>query len=98
MTLHRRAFLSGMVAGLAAPALVRATSLMPIRGIVMPIERDLGGFLVPPGFVRGLHRLIDAGIVLRREIIVPMHINCGLEWRGENEQPAGLLFQSKPGG
>lgn len=34
--LNRRSFLSGI---LAAPAVVRAASLMPVRGIVMPVEQ-----------------------------------------------------------
>jgi hypothetical protein len=37
--MHRRSFLLGLGASLvAAPAVVRATSLMPVRGIVMPVE------------------------------------------------------------
>jgi hypothetical protein len=32
----RRAFLTGLVSLMAAPAVVKAASLMPIRGIIMP--------------------------------------------------------------
>jgi hypothetical protein len=32
----RRAFLSGLGSIIAAPAIVKASSLMPVRGIVMP--------------------------------------------------------------
>lgn len=40
--MDRRSFLFGVGAALiAAPAIVRAASLMPIRGIILPI--DLGG-------------------------------------------------------
>ena len=44
MTLARRSFLTGLAASaLAAPAIVRAASLMPVRGIVMdaPIWQEL---------------------------------------------------------
>src|SRR5258708_39807608 len=38
MIMHRRGFLTFLGTGLiAAPAIVRAASLMPIRGIIMPI-------------------------------------------------------------
>ena len=33
--IHRRSFLKGLI---AAPVVVKAASLMPIRGIIMPIE------------------------------------------------------------
>lgn len=36
MLLHRRTFLTGLGALIAAPAIVRVASLMPVRGIVMP--------------------------------------------------------------
>lgn len=36
MTPSRRSFITGLAAFVAAPAIVRATSLMPVRGIVMP--------------------------------------------------------------
>lgn len=35
MTPSRRSFLTGLASVLAAPAIVRASSLMPVRGIVM---------------------------------------------------------------
>jgi hypothetical protein len=41
LSLPRRSFLSGLASMLAAPAIVRATSLMPVRGIVLPDERGL---------------------------------------------------------
>lgn len=37
MLLERRKFLTGLGALIAAPAVVRAASLMPVRGIVMPV-------------------------------------------------------------
>jgi hypothetical protein len=36
MKFSRRGFLSGLGAVLAAPAVVRAANLMPVRGIIMP--------------------------------------------------------------
>lgn len=42
MTPSRRSFITGLVAFAAAPAIVRASSLMPVRGIVMDApKRDL---------------------------------------------------------
>ncbi len=35
MTHSRRSFITGLAAFIAAPAVVRVTSLMPMRGIVM---------------------------------------------------------------
>lgn len=36
--MHRRSFLTGLAGLIAAPAIARASSLMPVRGIVMEIE------------------------------------------------------------
>lgn len=41
MITSRRSFLTGLGASLiVAPAIVRAASLMPVRGIVMPVTMD----------------------------------------------------------
>lgn len=37
--IHRRSFITGLVSLVAAPAIVRAGSLMPVK--VMPVELDL---------------------------------------------------------
>ena len=37
MISSRRSFITGLAALVAAPAIVRVASLMPVRGIVMPI-------------------------------------------------------------
>ena len=36
LILHRRSFLAGLGALIAAPAIVRITSIMPVRAIVLP--------------------------------------------------------------
>jgi len=42
MTMHRRRFLTGFGAAIvSAPAIVRVASLMPVRGIVMPVSTAL---------------------------------------------------------
>lgn len=54
MTLHRRSFITGLVSLVAAPAIVRAGSLMPVKvmiepygiGPMMTAVRDFSGF--PP--------------------------------------------------
>ena len=38
MLLHRRKVLTGLVSLLAAPAIVKASSLMPVRGIVQSVD------------------------------------------------------------
>lgn len=38
MTLSRRNMLGGLIATLTAPAIVKYGSLMPVRGIVMPVD------------------------------------------------------------
>ncbi len=51
MSLSRRSFLRGMLAAGAAPAIVTASSLMPVRQIALPTYRvtESYGVLVPPG-------------------------------------------------
>ena len=45
----RRKFLIGISAAVvSAPAIVRVGSLMTVRGIVMPVHRELLRFLRPP--------------------------------------------------
>ena len=43
----RRAVLAGLI---AAPAIVRVTSLMPVRGVVLAIERPHAGFVERLGY------------------------------------------------
>lgn len=38
LAVNRRSFLTGLGSLIAAPAIVRASSLMPVRGIVMPTQ------------------------------------------------------------
>ena len=52
--MHRRGFLKGFAALVAAPVIVRAGSLMPVRGIIMDARRPTIGLL--PGdkvFIEG---------------------------------------------
>lgn len=46
MLIQRRNFLVGLASLIAAPAIVRAASLMPVRGVIMPSNFDL---LIPQG-------------------------------------------------
>ena len=41
---RRSIFVSAAASLLCAPAIVRATSLMPVRGLILPIERPHAGF------------------------------------------------------
>ena len=42
----RRSIFIGATASLiCAPAIVRATSLMPVRGLILPVESPLAGFV-----------------------------------------------------
>lgn len=65
--------MQGVVALIAAPAIVRATSLMPVRAYsdelvgyrkiaaLMPVTDEMmadGGFLVPPEFSREIWQLV----------------------------------------
>lgn len=36
--MNRRGLITGLVSLVAAPAIVRATSLMPVRGIILPLD------------------------------------------------------------
>lgn len=47
----RRGLLGGIIGAIAAPAIVRASSIMPVRLVtwpVMPLADYLGPFLLPP--------------------------------------------------
>ena len=44
MILERRKFLTGLASLIAAPAIVRVSSLMPVRGIVQPLIARTGSF------------------------------------------------------
>lgn len=58
----RRGFLAGLSAIIAAPAIVRASSLMPVRGIIQPIAPTF------PWHAAGLHwhDLIEAQAEINR--------------------------------
>ena len=45
MIARRQLFIGGAATWLCAPSIVRASSLMPVRGIILPIERRHYGFL-----------------------------------------------------
>ena len=49
--IRRRSFLIGLAAGIFAPAIVRAESLMPVRSIIMP-----PALVVPRAAVMGVPR------------------------------------------
>jgi len=54
MVLTRRSLLTGFGAALAAPAIVRASSLMPVRGIIMPVEPEVFLRVLHPSMFRDL--------------------------------------------
>lgn len=71
MMLQRRQFLGGLIAMMAAPAVVRATSIMPVKTIVL--RPDHGGFLIPPEYINFLEsRVFSVGEIVRIECRVPM--------------------------
>src|SRR5438270_463699 len=45
MLTRRRIFVGGVATVICAPAIVRAESLMPIRGLILPMERVHAGFV-----------------------------------------------------
>lgn len=68
--MHRRGFIGGMIAALAAPAIVRAEVLMPVRKLFMPpvdvlaavmakLDR-LDGLMTPYNYMAG-RREIEMG-------------------------------------
>lgn len=68
MTVSRRSFITGLVSFVAAaPAIVRAPSLMPIRTFIelpRPLDDLRGGFLVPPEYASEIFELIgQVGVV-----------------------------------
>jgi hypothetical protein len=41
MLISRRSFFGGLASAIAAPAIVRATSIMPVRGLVLPLYPEV---------------------------------------------------------
>lgn len=65
MVASRRGFLSILGSGLiAAPAIVKCASLMPVRGIIMPVELEYNGMIIRE--VLDLQKLIN----LRRQMTI----------------------------
>lgn len=72
--MNRRSFLTAVLATCAAPAIVRASSLMPARGIVVPTTAEVlainaGGtyadYLTPDWIIReALHLLRQKNVML----------------------------------
>jgi hypothetical protein len=64
--LHRRTFLTGLAASLiAAPAIVRAASLMPVRGIVQPTTEDIYKLLA--------QRIHDAQEIMKQNLAYALY-------------------------
>ena len=42
---RRRVFIGAAASVLCTPAIVRAANVMPVRGLIMPIERPYAGFV-----------------------------------------------------
>jgi hypothetical protein len=45
MTVHRRAFLTGLAAAFAAPAIVRYENIMPVRNVIVPVAMTFSCYL-----------------------------------------------------
>lgn len=45
--MNRRGFLGGILAACAAPAIVKAELLMPVRKIVVPANETISGLIMP---------------------------------------------------
>ena len=68
MILERRKFLTGLASLIAAPAIVRVSSLMPVRGIVQPL---IARTELPQSTWRTYNELIA---ITRRGFIPRLHI------------------------
>ena len=64
--IHRRTFLQGMFSALAAPAIVRAASLMPVKALVPQAE-----LVLPAAFERELSALQNELAAITRRAFVP---------------------------
>lgn len=78
--LTRRSFMGAILAGCAAPAIVRAGILMPCRGIIIPNDRDVMMVFYDryEQVVRGV--AMEASFMLRNYLIESGHA----EWLIEN--------------
>lgn len=56
--MHRRTLLRGLIGVIAAPAIVRATSIMPVKGWVEPYELAVGDEII--GATSGAQARINA--------------------------------------
>lgn len=82
MNISRRWFLGGLASSVVAPAIVRASSLMPVRAVIIratPFSAD-GGFFVPEELLDQVLALREAFRPFRRECqVVPMESGI-LNW------------------
>lgn len=67
--LARRSFLTGLVSALAAPAIVRAGSLMPVKAIVPVSARALEDI----AFLEGLSQRVEQTIIYGNAFYSPTH-------------------------
>lgn len=65
--MNRRGFLTGLVSALAAPAIVRAELLMPVRSIVRP----------EPFFLYSDHGLTLGDFIELRDLLIASHVPPG---------------------
>lgn len=61
MTLSRRGFIGGLTAALAAPAIVRAASLMPVKQMPAPLMRMTDAEIVE--FLEGMSQQVVQTII-----------------------------------
>lgn len=85
--MHRRAFIGSALSLIAAPAIVRASSLMPVRAWKayqpfidgLPVIAGDGGFLFPPEFEEVIYRLGSGEIIgISRKLVPLVAINDSL--------------------
>jgi hypothetical protein len=79
MTLSRRSLITGLVSLVAAPAIVRAGILMPVKSMVMDLTEEN---LIRSGWLTLIHPLSDYNFSqLNHDLLgVPIYSNGGRYW------------------
>lgn len=72
MTLQRRAFITGLTSFLAAPAIVRASSIMPVRSFTPTVHVEVTLLESPDAY---LYRLLQENLQRALRTTVPIHYN-----------------------
>lgn len=71
--MNRRGFITGLTSLIAAPAIVKASSLMPVRGIIVPVAHDIlttHRYVFRTSIPQAAWRMFNEGVMFPRATLV----------------------------